>query len=157
MIPYLDKSMPDVWNAARAWSAVAAEAALAHGLTAQEVELIKVRASQLNACAYCLDLHAREARKAGVAQQKLDTLPAWRDAELYGQRERAVLAIAEAATVLPLSEESRADLAGARNVLGEPTFAAAEWIAVAINAFNRISILSGHRVNARDAEGRLLR
>lgn len=156
MIPYLDKSMPDVWQAARAWSAVAAEAALVHGLTGHETELIKVRASQLNACAYCLDLHSREARKAGIPQQKLDMLPAWRDAELYDERERAVLAIAEAATRLPLTEDSRADLVGAHTVLGEPAFAAAEWIAVAINTFNRVSILSGHPVNPRDGEGRLL-
>jgi hypothetical protein len=59
--------------------------------------------------------------------------------------------------VLPLTEESVADLAGARSVLGEETFVAAEWAAVAINAFNRISILSGHPVRSRDSEGKLLR
>jgi AhpD family alkylhydroperoxidase len=157
MIPYLDKSSPDAWQAAREWSAAVAEAALQGGLTAQETELLKVRASQVNACAYCLDLHSREARQAGVPQQKLDMLPAWRDAELYDEREQAVLAIAEAATRLPLTEDARADLAGARSVLGEATYVAAEWVAVAINAFNRISILSAHRVNVRDGEGRLVR
>ncbi|MEY9853118.1 AhpD family alkylhydroperoxidase [Leifsonia sp. EB41] len=157
MHPYLDKSMPAAWEAARAWSAVVADEALAGGLTAQETELLKVRASQLNACAYCLDLHSREARTAGVPQQKLDMLPAWRDAELYDERDRAVLAVAEAATLLPLTEDSRADLVGARNVLGESAYVAAEWIAVAINTFNRISILSGHQVNTRDSEGRLVR
>lgn len=157
MIPYLDKSMPEAWQAARDWSATVAEAALQGGLTPEETELIKVRASQLNACAFCLDLHSREARKAGIPQQKLDMLPAWRDAELYDDREQAVLAIAEAATRLPLTEDSRADLVGARTVLGEATFVAAEWIAVAINTFNRVSILSAHPVNARDVEGRLVR
>ena len=157
MTAYLDKSAPEAWQAARAWSVVVAETALAKGLTAQEVELLKVRASQLNACAYCLDLHSREARTAGVPQQKLDMLPAWRDAELYSERDRAVLAVAEAATRLPLTEDARADLAGAHTVLGEDAFVAAEWIAVAINAFNRISILSGHRVNPRDGDGRLVR
>ena len=157
MIPYLDKSSPDAWQAAREWSAAVAEAALQGGLTAQETELLKVRASQVNACAYCLDLHSREARQAGVPQQKLDMLPAWRDAELYDEREQAVLAIAEAATRLPLTEEARSDLAGARSVLGEATYVAAEWVAVAINAFNRISILSAQRVNVRDGEGRLVR
>ncbi len=157
MTPYLDKSMPEAWQAARAWLAVVAETALARGLTAQETELIKVRASQLNACAYCLDLHSREARKAGIPQQKLDMLPAWRDAELYDERERAVLAVAEAATQLPLTEDSRADLVGAHAVLDEPVYVAAEWLAVAINTFNRVSILSGHRVKARNSEGRLVR
>ncbi|WP_426626090.1 carboxymuconolactone decarboxylase family protein [Leifsonia sp. McL0607] len=156
MTSYLDKSMPEVWQAARAWSTVVAEAALESGLSVQETEFIKVRASQLNACAYCLDLHSREARKAGIPQQKLDMLSDWRDAELYDERERAVLAIAEAATRLPLTEDSRADLAGARAVLGESAYVAAEWMAVAINTFNRISILSQHRVSARDAAGRLV-
>lgn len=157
MIPYLDKSMPEVWQAAREWSAAVAEAAIRGGLTPRETELIKVRASQLNACAFCLDLHSREARKAGIPQQKLDMLPAWRDAELYDDREKAVLAIAEAATRLPLTEQSRADLVGAHTVLGETAYVAAEWIAVAINTFNRVSILSAHRVSVRDAEGRLVR
>lgn len=155
--PYLDKALPDVWDAARELSSVVAEAAHRNGLSPQEAELIKVRASQLNACAFCLDLHSREARKAGVPQQKLDMLPAWRDAELYSERDEAVLAIAEAATLLPLTEDSRADLVGAHTVLGESAYVAAEWIAVTINAFNRISILSEHRVQARDAEGRPLR
>jgi AhpD family alkylhydroperoxidase len=157
MTAYLDKSAPEAWQAARAWSVIVAETALAKGLTAQEVELLKVRASQLNACAYCLDLHSREARTAGIPQQKLDMLPAWRDAELFDERDRAVLAVAEAATRLPLTEDARADLAGARAVLGEDAYVAAEWIAVAINAFNRISILSAHRVTPRDGEGRLVR
>lgn len=149
MRPYLDKSIPEAWRAARAFSDSVSEATRANGLTPDEAELIKVRASQLNACAYCLDLHSRQARDAGVPQQKLDMLPAWRDSELYTERETAVLAIAEAATLLPLTEDARADLAGARTVLGDQTFAAAEWVAATINAFNRISILSEHQVRPR--------
>ncbi len=149
MRPFLDKVMPDAWRAAQALSATVVREVVQAGLTEQEVELIKVRASQLNACAYCLDLHAREARRVGVPQQKLDMLAAWRDSSVYDERERAMLAIAEAATVLPLTEDARADLAGARNLLGDVEFAAAEWVAVTINAFNRISILSEHPVRPR--------
>lgn len=156
MRPYLDKSAPDVWKAAAAYSSAVAKEAERSGLPMQEAELIKVRASQLNACAFCLDLHSREARTAGVTQQKLDLLPAWRETALYTEREKAVLAIAEAATRMPLSEESKADLAGAQSVLGDAAFAAAEWIALTINTFNRVSILSEHPVRARDAEGKVL-
>lgn len=156
MRPYLDKAAPEAWKAASAYSTVVREAAAQRGLSEQEAELIKVRASQLNGCAFCLDLHGREAREAGVTPQKLDVLPAWRESALYSERERAVLAVAEAATRMPLSEEDIADLSGARRVLGEDTFTAAEWVAVTINLFNRISILSEHPVRPRDADGKPL-
>ena len=157
MRPYLDKTVPEAWKAAGAFSEAVKRAAADHGLELALAELIKVRASQLNGCAFCLDLHAREARAAGVPQQQLDLLPAWRETNRFDERERAALAIAEAATLLPLSEDSHADLEGARQVLGDETFAAAEWVAVAINAFNRVSILSGHAVRHRGADGAVLR
>jgi AhpD family alkylhydroperoxidase len=155
--PYLDKAMPQAWVAAQEYSAVVAVQAKQRGLVGEDVELIKVRASQLNGCAFCLDLHSREARTAGVPQQKLDLLPAWRESSLYSQRERALLAVVEAATRLPLSEESEADLEGAHAELGEEAFVAAEWVAATINLFNRISILSEHPVRPRGADGRILR
>ena len=149
MRPFLDKVLPDAWRAAQALSTTVVQEVVRTGVTEREIEIIKVRSSQLNACAFCLDLHAREARRVGVPQQKLDMLAAWRDSSIYDERERAMLAIAEAATVLPLTEDARADLAGARNLLGDTQFAAAEWVAVTINAFNRISILSEHPVRPR--------
>ena len=157
MSPYLDKSAPELWKSVSAYSAAVSAEAVRLGLTTQETEFIKVRASELNGCAFCLDLHSREARATGIPQQKLDMLPAWRESTLYTERERALLAIAEAATRLPLTDDSRGDLVAARGVLGEDGFVAAEWIAVTINAFNRISILSEHPVRPRDAEGKLIR
>ncbi|WP_265523183.1 carboxymuconolactone decarboxylase family protein [Oerskovia flava] len=157
MRPFMDKVMPDAWQAMAALSSVIREEASRHGLSVQESELIKLRASQINGCAFCLDLHARDARKVGIVQQQLDVLPAWRESGLFDERQSAVLVVAEAATSLPLSEESEADLAGARSVLGDETFVAAEWVAVTINAFNRISILSQHPVRPRDADGKVVR
>lgn len=154
MRPYLDKSAPEVWKAISAVSATVKQYASGSGLSLQESEFIKLRASQLNACAYCLDVHSRESRQAEIPQQKIDLLPAWRESALYTEREKAVLAVAEAATRMPLSEESKADLAGARAVLGDETFAAAEWVAITINAFNRVSILSEHPVRARGVDGK---
>lgn len=153
MRPYLDKSAPDVWKAIGAFSSTVKQHADSSGLSEQESEFIKLRASQINACAFCLDVHSRESRAAGIVQQKIDLLPAWRESTLYTEREKAVLAVAEAATRMPLSEEAKADLAGAAAVLGAETFAAAEWVAVTINAFNRISILSEHPVRPRGADG----
>lgn len=156
MRPYLDKVVPDAWGAAQVFSNAVREAAVAKGLSLQEAEFIKVRASQINGCAFCLDLHSRQARQSGIPQQKLDLIAAWRETEAFTDREVAVLAIAEAATQLPLTEDAKADLAGAQAVLGEAVFAAAEWVAVAINTFNRISILSQHPVRPRGDDGKLL-
>lgn len=157
MRPYLDKLIPEAWAAAQAFSGEVRKTAQQCGLSLEDVELISVRASQLNGCAFCLDLHSRQARSAGVSQQKLDLLPAWRETTVFSERERAVLAIAEAGTSLPLTEDTKADLAGARAELGNEASAAAEWVTVSINAFNRISILSEHPVRVRDANGKLTR
>jgi AhpD family alkylhydroperoxidase len=71
------------------------------GLDTELNELIKIRASQLNNCAFCLDMHHRDARKEGVDQRKLDVLSAWREApDLYTKREQAALELAEAVTRL---------------------------------------------------------
>lgn len=151
MRPYMDKVMPEVWQTAEDFSTLVREAGLRRGLTAQESELIKVRASQINGCAFCLDLHSRQARQAGLVQQQLDLLPSWRETSVFTAREAAVLAVTEAATRVPVTEETAADLEGARTVLGDEAFVAAEWVAVTINMFNRISILSEHPVRPRDA------
>lgn len=154
---YLDRHSPEIWKELGKLSVLVKQNSRDHGLSDQEAELIKVRASQINNCAFCLDLHSRETRDSGLSQQKLDVLPAWRETTLFDEREAAVLAIAEAATVLPPTDDARADLAAARAVLGDDAFAAAEWVAATINLFNRVSILSEHPVRPRDNEGKLLR
>lgn len=157
MALYIDKTVPEAWKSAQQFSVAIDEAVAASELAESEAELIKVRASQLNGCAFCLDLHSREARESGITTQQLDVLPAWRESTLFTERERAVLAIAEAATQLPLNEESRADLAASRALLGDHSYATAEWVAASINLFNRISILSEHPVRPRDAAGSIIR
>lgn len=70
-----------------------------HGaLDLKLLSLVKLRASQINGCAFCLDMHAHEARADGEAQQRLDILPAWRETNLFDERERAALAWTEALT-----------------------------------------------------------
>lgn len=155
MRPFLDKAAPDAWKAAQSLVTAVTKTAEAAGLTKAESEYIKLRASQINGCAFCLDLHSRQGREAGIPQQKIDLLPVWRDTPLYTEREKALLAIAESATRVPLSEDDKADLSGAQHLLGDDAFAAAGWVAVAINAFNRISILSDHPVRPRGADGSL--
>ena len=73
----------------------------ASGLEHSLLELVKMRASQLNGCAYCLDMHTRDARAGGEDQRRLDVLSAWREApELYSEREQAAFALTEAVTLI---------------------------------------------------------
>ena len=119
------------------------------GLSRAVVELLNVRVSQLNGCAYCLDLHHRLAREAGASAQQLAVLPAWRETAVFTETERAALAVGEAATALHGDPKFLAELAAARAALTEAQYSALQWCAIAMNAFNRVSILSGHPVRPR--------
>jgi AhpD family alkylhydroperoxidase len=77
------------------------EASHSFGLEPLLVELMKVRASQINGCAYCVDMHTKDARAAGEDEQRLHLLVAWREADWYSERERAALELTEAMTRLP--------------------------------------------------------
>lgn len=143
---YLDKSDPAAWKALNALTLAVRKATDDAGLPRAVVELASVRISQINGCAYCLDLHGRLAVEAGVPERKLHILPAWREAGLFTVLERAALDIAEAVTLLPDDEERLATLAKARAELGDARFSALSWAAVTMNAFNRVSIVSRHKV-----------
>jgi AhpD family alkylhydroperoxidase len=80
---YLDKQHPALWRALNGLGLKVREAAGAAGLDETTVELLRVRVSQLNGCAYCLDLHVREAMEAGETVQRLAVLPAWRETALF--------------------------------------------------------------------------
>lgn len=70
------------------------------GLEASLIELVKIRASQINGCAYCIDMHTKDARVAGESEQRIYLLSAWREAPFYNERERAALEWAEAVTLI---------------------------------------------------------
>ncbi|WP_318209604.1 carboxymuconolactone decarboxylase family protein [Streptomyces sp. SJL17-1] len=146
---YLDKQSPAAYRAlvhtADAVRATAAEA----GLDRILVELVNLRVSQINGCAYCLDVHTRAALRAGETTRRLGVLPAWRDTELFTARERAALALAEATTDPADGLAQERAYGEARAVLNDEEISAVIWVAITINAFNRVSILSRHPV--RDA------
>jgi AhpD family alkylhydroperoxidase len=106
-------------------------------------ELVKIRASQLNGCAYCIDLHTRQAREAGESERRLYALAAWRESPLFTERERAALELTDAIT--RIGERGVPD---AVYESAETQFAAAElanlMLAItAINAWNRMAVSSG--------------
>ena len=118
----------------------AERAALAAGLERSLLELIKVRASQINKCAYCIDSHTKEARANGETEQRLALLPAWEETSLYTEQERAALALTEAITVLTDGFVPDDVYQAAAAVFTEEQLVQVVWAATIINAFNRLGV-----------------
>lgn len=109
---------------------------LEHGL----LHLVKLRASQLNGCAYCVDMHWKDCRAAGDTEQRLLCVSVWREAPFFSERERAALAWTEALTRIERAHESEAEYEAARRVFGEKELVDLTWAIAAINAWNRIGV-----------------
>lgn len=150
-LPFLDRSDPALWRALNGFSQKVGDAIDAAGIDRSALELLNVRISQLNGCAFCLDMHTRQALAEGATVQQLAQLSAWEDSTLFTETECAVLSVADATTLLPGPDERHVTLASARAVLGEQALTALEWAAINMNAYNRVSILSEHPVRERPA------
>ncbi|MCC7483402.1 MAG: carboxymuconolactone decarboxylase family protein [Burkholderiales bacterium] len=110
------------------------------GLEHSLLELVKTRASQVNGCAYCLDMHTKDARAAGESEQRLYLLSAWRETPFFSPRERAALAWTEAVTSLsghPVDDSLYAEL---RGHFSEKELVDLTLAIVAINGWNRLAI-----------------
>jgi AhpD family alkylhydroperoxidase len=103
-------------------------------------ELVKIRASQLNGCAYCLDMHTRDAREADEDERRLATLAGWHESPFFTPRERAALALTDAVTRLGDHGVSDAVWAEATGYFDDAELAQLLWAIVAINAWNRIGV-----------------
>ncbi|MGE5595622.1 MAG: carboxymuconolactone decarboxylase family protein [Hyphomicrobiales bacterium] len=103
------------------------------------IELVKMRASQINGCAFCLDMHSKDARAIGEREDRLYVLPAWRETDFYSERERAALAWTEALTLLPSAGELDEEYANLESVFTEEEIMSLTWAIVVINGWNRIA------------------
>lgn len=103
-------------------------------------ELVKMRCSQINGCAYCLDIHAPAARAAGISQQKLDVLAAWRESPIFDDRERAALGWAEALTRIEATGVPDADYEALAAVFDGREQAELTLVTTTINAWNRFAV-----------------
>lgn len=113
------------------------------GLDEKLIELVKMRASQINGCAYCLDMHAAEAVAAGESPRRLYVLEGWRETELFTEQERAALAYTEAMTLISDHKDVPEDVyAEAVRVFTEDQYRALAWCVVAINTWNRLMVTS---------------
>lgn len=110
------------------------------GLERTLYELVKTRTSQINGCAYCLDMHTKDARKAGETEQRLYGLSAWRETPFYTQRERAALAWTEALTLISENDISDSLYEATRKHFNEDELINLTMAIVAINGWNRLAI-----------------
>lgn len=132
----LYKTTPELYDAMMALGNAANK-----GVDPELAELIKIRASQMNHCAACLDMHVRDARKRGISEQKLDVLAAWKEAgPLFTEREQAALALTEAMTDLGNGHVSDDVYGRAAAVFTDQELGQVIAMAVTINAWNRINV-----------------
>jgi AhpD family alkylhydroperoxidase len=110
------------------------------GFDARLRELVRIRASQINGCAYCIDMHAQDARAVGESEQRLYALPAWRETPYFTARERAALAFTESVTLLAREHVPAADYAAAAAEFSPAELGALVSLIVAINAWNTIAV-----------------
>ncbi len=130
------KIAPKGINALRNLQAYIESCGLEHSL----LELVKTRASQINGCAYCLDMHTKDARAAGESEQRLYLLSAWREAPFYSERERAALAWTEAVTRIADAIIEGDLYEEARRHFDEREIVDLTLAVIAINSWNRLAI-----------------
>jgi AhpD family alkylhydroperoxidase len=110
------------------------------GLETSLLELVRLRASQINGCAFCIDMHWKDARAAGESEQRLYSLDAWRETSFYTERERAALAWTEAVTLIANNHIADELYEQVRQHFSEEELVNLTMAVVAINGWNRLSI-----------------
>ena len=130
------KASPEAYQAMLTLSKYTNECGLEHSL----LELVKTRASQINGCAFCLQMHTRDARKLGETEERLHLLSAWREAPIYTPRECAALAWTEALTLLTDGHAPDEIYAQVRAKFSEAEIAKLTLAIAVINSWNRIAV-----------------
>jgi AhpD family alkylhydroperoxidase len=105
-------------------------------------ELVRIRASQLNGCAYCIDMHTKDARAIGETEQRINALPAWRETPFFTDRERAALAFTESVTLCSETHVPAADYDAVAEHFSPDEIGALLSLIVTINAWNALSVAS---------------
>ncbi|MFI9240837.1 carboxymuconolactone decarboxylase family protein [Streptomyces sp. NPDC053079] len=144
----IGKQHPASYKALTALSSEVQEAAAAVGLDPLLVELLKIRASQINGCAFCLRMHTRDALKVGENPDRIAVLPGWEETGYFSETDRAALRLTEAVTRVSDGHVSDEDYNAAAAVLTEDQISAITWLAILMNAFNRLAITSRYPVES---------
>jgi AhpD family alkylhydroperoxidase len=140
------KAAPDAYQAVVALNRYVVEQS---GLPPLLIDLIKLRASQINGCAYCVDMHSREARAHGASQQWLDLIVTWRESPIFSDAERAVLGWTEALTLLPETRAPDADFEAMRTFFSDADITKISVAIGLINVWNRLAVgfRSQHKID----------
>ena len=144
----LSKQLPASYKALVELDKVVEAAAEEAGLDALLINLVKIRTSQINGCAFCLRMHTRDALEHGETTDRLAVVAAWGESQYFTAEEEAALALAEGIARMeaaPLTDQRYAEIA---EVLDERRIAAISWVAITINAWNRVAVNSHYPVHA---------
>ena len=132
----IDALEPDTYKAMIAFSQCISDS----NLTKTHQELIKIRASQINGCAFCINMHTKEALKHGESQQRIFLLSAWKETDVFTEEERVLLAVTEEVTLVHQKGLSPETYAKAIGLFGEHYLAQMIMAITVINAWNRIAV-----------------
>ncbi|WP_414941486.1 carboxymuconolactone decarboxylase family protein [Amycolatopsis sp. cmx-11-51] len=140
---HVGKRVPEIYQAMAKLQAEVEKAAVNAGVDQKILELVKMRSSQINHCAFCLDMHSHDALQMGESPRRLFVLQGWRETELFTEQERAALALTEAITNLATVHEVPDDVyEEATRVFTEEQYRTVVWEAIAINSWNRMCVIS---------------
>ncbi|KUF06408.1 alkylhydroperoxidase [Leucobacter sp. G161] len=139
----ITKHHPEVYTQLSGLSGAAEAAAASAGLEPTLIELVQIRVSQLNGCAFCIRLHTRDALKLGESSDRLAVLPAWWESQYFSPVESAALGLAEEVTRLTVPPRTDWDT----GALTDEQASAVSWLALVMGAWNRVAIRSGYRVS----------
>ena len=144
----LGESSPKQYQAVVGLDRLVSDALASAGMAEGFSHLMRLRASQLNRCAYCVRLHTRDAIAKGESSDRIGVLPAWRETEYFSASERAALELVEAITSISDGQVPDAIYERAAARLSKEQLAAVEWLAIVMNTWNRIATASRYPVKA---------
>lgn len=144
----LGKCSPKQYQAVVGLDRLVSDALASAGMAEGFSHLMRLRASQLNQCAYCVRLHTRDAIAKGESSDRISVLPAWRETEYFSASERAALELVEAITSISDGQVPDAIYERAAARLPKEQLAAVEWLAIVMNTWNRIATASRYPVKA---------
>lgn len=142
----LGKSAPNLYQTVVELDRLVSEAMTSAGVAEGFSHLLRLRASQINQCAFCVRLHARDALGSGESSDRVAVLAAWKETDYFTSKERAALELVEAITLISDDQLPDSIYEKAEETLSKEEVSAIEWLAIVINAWNRIAISSRYPV-----------
>lgn len=143
----LGKTAPELYKAVLELENLSMQKVKQAGLDIGFSHLLKLRASQINQCAFCVRMHTQDAIKAGESMERIALISAWRESGYFSEKERAALVLIEEITLIAHQHFPDSAYQDAAKVLSEAEMTAIEWVAIVINTWNRIAISSHYAVN----------